>query len=287
MDCKKALTEAEGDLETAIDWLRKSGLAAAAKKAGRVAAEGLVAVNSVSQSGAVIEINAETDFVARNSDFQDFVSKVGAIALEKDGELSAILEAEFSNKIPVSDALKNLIATIGENINFRRAEGLSVKNGIVGSYVHNAISSGMGRIAVLVALKSEGDEEVLSNLGKQLAMHVAAAAPRWISIEDVEETELERERAILTEQARESGKPDEIIGKMVDGRLRKYFEETVFLEQTFVIDGETKISKVLEEAEKEAGAPISLEGFVRYVLGEGVEKEEDDFVAEVNAAAKG
>ncbi|MBD20782.1 MAG: elongation factor Ts [Rhodospirillaceae bacterium] len=287
MDCKKALTEAEGDLETAIDWLRKSGLAAAAKKAGRVAAEGLVAVNSVSQSGAVIEINAETDFVARNSDFQDFVSRVGAIALEKEGELSAILEAEFSNKIPVSDALKNLIATIGENINFRRAEGLSVKNGIVSSYVHNAISSGMGRIAVLVALKSEGDEEVLSNLGKQLAMHVAAAAPRWISIEDVEETELERERAILTEQARESGKPEEIIGKMVDGRLRKYFEETVFLEQTFVIDGETKISKVLEEAEKEAGATISLEGFVRYVLGEGVEKEEDDFVAEVNAAAKG
>ena len=287
MDCKKALTEAEGDLETAIDWLRKSGMAAAAKKAGRVAAEGLVAVNSVSQSGAVIEINAETDFVARNSDFQDFVSKVGAIALEKDGELSAILEAEFSNKIPVSDALKNLIATIGENINFRRAEGLSVKNGIVGSYVHNAISSGMGRIAVLVALKSEGDEEVLSNLGKQLAMHVAAAAPRWISIEDVEETELERERAILTEKARESGKPDEIIGNIGDGRLRKYFEETVFLEQTFVIDGETKISKVLEEAEKEAGAPISLEGFVRYVLGEGVEKEEDDFVAEVNAAAKG
>ena len=287
MDCKKALTEAEGDLETAIDWLRKSGLAAAAKKAGRVAAEGLVAVNSVSQSGAVIEINAETDFVARNSDFQDFVSRVGAIALEKEGELSAILEAEFSNKIPVSDALKNLIATIGENINFRRAEGLSVNNGIVSSYVHNAISSGMGRIAVLVALKSEGDEEVLSNLGKQLAMHVAAAAPRWISIEDVEETELERERAILTEQARESGKPEEIIGKMVDGRLRKYFEETVFLEQTFVIDGETKISKVLEEAEKEAGATISLEGFVRYVLGEGVEKEEDDFVAEVNAAAKG
>ncbi|MBS41229.1 MAG: elongation factor Ts [Rhodospirillales bacterium] len=287
MDCKKALTEAEGDLETAIDWLRKSGLAAAAKKAGRVAAEGLVAVNSVSQSGAVIEINAETDFVARNSDFQDFVSRVGAISLEKEGHLSAILNAEFSNKISVSDALKNLIATIGENINFRRAEGLSVKNGIVSSYVHNAISAGMGRIAVLVALESEGDEEVLSNLGKQLAMHVAAAAPRWISIEDVEETELERERAILTEQARESGKPEEIIGKMVDGRLRKYFEETVFLEQTFVIDGETKISKVLEGAEKEAGATISLEGFVRYVLGEGVEKEEDDFVAEVNAAAKG
>ncbi len=287
MDCKKALTEAEGDLETAIDWLRKSGLAAAAKKAGRVAAEGLVAVNSVSQSGAVIEINAETDFVARNSDFQDFVSRVGAISLEKEGHLSAILNAEFSNKISVSDALKNLIATIGENINFRRAEGLSVKNGIVSSYVHNAISAGMGRIAVLVALESEGDEEVLSNLGKQLAMHVAAAAPRWVSIEDVEETELERERAVLTEQARESGKPEEIIGKIVDGRLRKYFEETVFLEQTFVIDGETKISKVLEEAVKKAGADISLQGFVRYVLGEGVEKEEDDFVAEVNAAAKG
>ena len=287
MDCKKALTEAEGDLETAIDWLRKSGLAAAAKKAGRVAAEGLVAVNSVSQSGAVIEINAETDFVARNSDFQTFVSRVGAIALEKEGDLSAILDSEFSNKILVSDALKNLIATIGENINFRRAEGLSVKNGIVSSYVHNAISSGMGRIAVLVALESEGDEEVLSNLGKQLAMHVAAAAPRWISIEDVEETELERERAVLTEQAKESGKPEEFIGKIVDGRLRKYFEETVFLEQTFVIDGETKISKVLEEAAKDAGAAISLAGFVRYVLGEGVEKEEDDFVAEVNAAAKG
>tara|TARA_Y100001934_G_scaffold269286_1_gene352552 strand:- start:9501 stop:10424 length:924 start_codon:yes stop_codon:yes gene_type:complete len=287
MDCKKALTEAEGDLETAIDWLRKSGLAAAAKKAGRVAAEGLVAVNSVSQSGAVIEINAETDFVARNSDFQGFVSRVGAIALEKEGDLSAILDSEFSNKILVSDALKNLIATIGENINFRRAEGLSVKNGIVSSYVHNAISSGMGRIAVLVALESEGDEEVLSNLGKQLAMHVAAAAPRWISIEDVEETELERERAVLTEQAKESGKPEEFIGKIVDGRLRKYFEETVFLEQTFVIDGEIKISKVLEEAAKDAGAAISLAGFVRYVLGEGVEKEEDDFVAEVNAAAKG
>jgi len=286
MDCKKALSESGGDLESAVDWLRKSGLAAAAKKSGRVAAEGLVSVCTSDNAGAVIEVNSETDFVARNGEFQSFVSTVTKIALDKEGEIEAVLGSDFGKGNTVQNALNNLIATIGENINLRRANTLSVKKGVVSSYIHNASAPGLGRIAVLIALESDGEEAVLKDLGKQLAMHVAAAAPRWMSVDEVAEDELERERKILTDQAKSSGKPEEIIAKMVEGRLRKFYEETVLFEQTSMIDGETKISNLLEKAEKDSGAKVILKGFVHYVLGEGVEKVEDDFVAEVAAVAQ-
>ncbi len=287
MDCKKALSETDGDIEAAVDWLRKSGLAAAAKKASRVAAEGLVAVSASGSAGAAIEVNAETDFVSRNAEFQTFVSTVSGIALDKGEDTDAILNADFGNGSTVQETLTNLIATIGENMNLRRAQSLSVSSGVVSSYVHNATAPGLGRIAVLVALESTGDVAVLDGVGKQLAMHVAAASPRWATVDEVDAAELERERTILTDQAKDSGKPDEIIAKMVEGRLRKFYEETVLLEQVSVIDGESKISKTLEQAGKDAGAPVALKGFVRYVLGEGVEKEENDFAAEVAAAVQG
>jgi elongation factor Ts len=287
MDCKKALSETDGDIEAAVDWLRKSGLAAAAKKASRVAAEGLVAVSASGSTGAAIEVNAETDFVSRNAEFQTFVSTVSGIALDKGEDTDAILNADFGNGSTVQETLTSLIATIGENMNLRRAQSLSVSSGVVSSYVHNATAPGLGRIAVLVALESTGDVAVLEGVGKQLAMHVAAASPRWATVDEVDAAELERERTILTDQAKDSGKPDEIIAKMVEGRLRKFYEETVLLEQVSVIDGESKISKTLEQAGKDAGAPVALKGFVRYVLGEGVEKEENDFAAEVAAAVQG
>lgn len=286
MDCKKALSESGGDLESAVDWLRKSGLAAAAKKSGRVAAEGLVSACTTQNAGAVIEINSETDFVARNEEFQSFVSKVTEIALDKEGNIEVILDSEFCEGVTVQNALNNLIATIGENINLRRSESLTVKNGVVSSYIHNASAPGLGRIAVLIALESEGEEAVLKDVGKQLAMHVAAAAPRWMSIDEVEVDELERERKILTDQAKDSGKPEEIIAKMVEGRLRKFYEETVLFEQTSMIDGESKITSLLEQAEKDSGAQVILKGFAHYVLGEGVAKVEDDFAAEVAAAVQ-
>ena len=287
MDCKKALSETDGNVEAAVDWLRKSGLAAAAKKASRVAAEGLVAVNASGNAGAAIEVNAETDFVSRNSEFQSFVSTVAGIALDKGEDTDAILNADFGNSSTVQDTLTSLISTIGENMNLRRAQSLSVSSGVVSSYVHNATAPGLGRIAVLVALESKGDVAVLEGVGKQLAMHVAAASPRWATVDEVDQAELERERTILTDQAKDSGKPEEIIAKMVEGRLRKFYEETVLLEQVSVIDGESKISKTLEQAGQDAGAPVTLKGFVRYVLGEGVEKEESDFAAEVAAAVQG
>jgi elongation factor Ts len=287
MDCKKALSETDGNVEAAVDWLRKSGLAAAAKKASRVAAEGLVAVNASGNAGAAIEVNAETDFVSRNSEFQSFVSTVAGIALDKGEDTGAILNADFGNGSTVQDTLTSLISTIGENMNLRRAQSLSVSSGVVSSYVHNATAPGLGRIAVLVALESTGDVAVLEGVGKQLAMHVAAASPRWATVDEVDQAQLERERTILTDQAKDSGKPEEIIAKMVEGRLRKFYEETVLLEQVSVIDGESKISKTLEQAGQDAGAPVKLKGFVRYVLGEGVEKEESDFAAEVAAAVQG
>lgn len=286
MDCKKALSESGGDLESAVDWLRKSGLAAAAKKSGRVAAEGLVSVCTAKNVGAVIEVNAETDFVARNEEFQSFVSTVTEISLDKEGKIDEILDSEFGEGITVENALNNLIATIGENINLRRSKSLSVEKGVVSSYIHNASAPGLGRIGVLVALESDGEEGLLKDVGKQLAMHVAAAAPRWMSVDEVAEDELKRERKILTDQAKNSGKPDEIIAKMVEGRLRKFYQETVLLEQISMIDGESKISSLLKQAEQNSGAEIILKGFVHYVLGEGVEKVEDNFAAEVAAAVK-
>ena len=284
MDCKKALSENDGDMESAIDWLRKKGLSAAAKKAGRVAADGLVAVKTAGNVGAVVELNAETDFVARNEQFQEFVLKLADIALEKGTSIDDMNAADMDGET-VADRLTNMIATIGENMHLRRVARLSVDGGIIASYMHGALVAGAGKIGVLVALKSDGDKEKLEQLGKQIAMHIAAARPEALTIDTVDADALERERAVLKEQALASGKPEEIIEKMMEGRLRKYYEQVVLLEQTYVIDGETKISKVLENAEKEIGASIELVDYVRFELGEGVEKEEDDFAAEVAAMA--
>ena len=282
MDCKKALTEAGGDLEAAVDWLRKKGLSAAAKKAGRVAAEGLVAVISAGNKAAMVEVNAETDFVARNEAFQSFALQAAKVALETGADLEQIKTKPYpATGRNVEEELTQLIATIGEHMNIRRLKQLNVSQGVVASYVHNALAPNLGKIGVLVALESTADAAKLLELGKQLAMHVAAARPDALSIADVDARALDRERDILSEQARASGKPEEIIAKMVEGRLRKYYEEVVLLEQVYVVDGESKIAKVIENASKTLGAPVKLTGFARYQLGEGIEKTQDDFAAEV------
>ncbi len=285
MDCKKALSETGGDLEAAVDWLRKKGLAAAAKKAGRVAAEGLVAVKATGTRGSVVEVNSETDFVARNQDFQAFASKVAGIAVETGSDLAKLKAAPYGDGRTVEEQLTHMIATIGENMNLRRVHVLSVKSGVVASYVHNAIVPGMGKIGVLVALESTADAGKLTELGKQIAMHVAATSPVSVSRNEVDPSLLDRERNILADQARASGKAENIIEKMVEGRLRKFYEESCLLEQTFVIDGENSVGKVLEAFAKSAGAPVTIAGFVRLALGEGIEREEQDFAAEVAAVA--
>lgn len=282
MDCKKALQENDGDLEAAVDWLRKKGLSAAAKKSGRVAADGLVAVATSGETAAVVELNAETDFVARNEQFQDMVAKLADLALEHGDDVESLKKAELDGK-SVEDSLTNLIATIGENMMLRRCARLSVDNGVVATYTHNALAPNRGKIGVLVALESEGDKAKLEELGRQLAMHVAAARPEALDIESVDTAALDRERDVIAEQARASGKPEEIIEKMVEGRLRKYYEQVVLLEQTYVIDGESKVKQVLENAAKDVGADVKLAGYVRFELGEGVEKKDDDFAAEVAA----
>ncbi|MEC9266292.1 MAG: translation elongation factor Ts [Pseudomonadota bacterium] len=287
MDCKKALAETDGDMEAAVDWLRKKGLAAAAKKSGRVASDGLVAVVTEGTSGAAVEINAETDFVARNESFQTFVSEVAKIALAHGGDAAQTQAAAYPGTgRTVEEQLTHNIATIGENMSFRRSVALTVENGIVAGYVHSATAPGLGKIGVLVALESTGDTAKLEALGKQIAMHVAAARPEALKVEDVDSSNLERERAVLVEQAKASGKPDNIIEKMVEGRIRKYYEEVVLLEQVYVIDGETRVKKIVEDAAKDVGAPVTLAGFVRYELGEGIAKKEEDFAAEVAAAMK-
>lgn len=286
MDCKKALAETNGDLEGAVDWLRKKGLAAAAKKSGRVAAEGLVAVATAGTAGAVVEVNAETDFVARNEKFQAFAGKAAEVALTTGADVEALKGAAYPGAgHTVQDELTSLIATIGENMNLRRAAKLSVPAGVITSYIHTAIAPGLGKIGVLVALESTGDAAKLTELGKQIAMHVAAARPEALDIADVDVSALEREKNVLADQARASGKPESIIEKMVEGRLRKYYEEVCLLEQTYVIDGESKIRKVVEAAAKDVGAPVKLTGFIRFALGEGIEKAQSDFAAEVAAAA--
>ncbi|PWC59863.1 elongation factor Ts [Azospirillum sp. TSH7] len=288
MDCKKALNETQGDLEGAVDWLRKKGLAAAAKKSGRVAAEGLVAVATAGTKGAVVEVNAETDFVARNDKFQAFAANAAELALTSAGDVEALKAATYpGTSHTAQDELTSLIATVGENMNLRRAVTLSVSAGVVVSYVHSAIAPGLGKIGVLVALESTGDTAKLADLGKQIAMHIAAARPDALDIADVDSSSLERERNVLAEQARASGKPENIIEKMVEGRVRKYYEEVCLLEQTYVIDGETKVRKVVENAAKDIGAPVKVTAFTRFALGEGIEKAQSDFAAEVAAAAGG
>ncbi len=286
MDCKKALAENKGDIEEASDWLRKKGLSAAAKKSGRIAAEGLVGVAAKGVRGAVVEVNAETDFVARNDKFQEFVKATTEIALQANGDVEALKSAKMASGKSVSDELTDLVATIGENMNLRRSTTLSVGSGVVSSYMHNALTPGLGRIGVLVALESTAPVAKLQELAHKLSLHVAAANPIALSTADVPAATVERERNILTEQAQASGRPPEVIAKMVEGRLRKFYEESVFLEQVFVVDGETKVAKVVEQAAKEAGAPIKVAGFVRYALGEGIEKKQEDFAAEVAAQIK-
>ena len=282
MDCKKALTETSGDLESSVDWLRKKGLSAAAKKAGRVAAEGLVAVIADGTSGAVVEVNAETDFVARNDRFQAFVETVARQALANDGDIAKVAAAAYPGTgRDVQGELTNLIATIGENMSLRRARKLAVPNGVVSTYVHTAVAPSLGKIGVLVALESTGDKAKLAAFGKQLAMHVAAANPQSVSTADLDPAAIERERKVQIDLAGQSGKSPDIVSKMVEGRLRKFYQDVVLLEQTWVIDGETKVAKAIEAAGKDAGAPIKVAGFARFQLGEGIEKKQDDFAAEV------
>jgi elongation factor Ts len=275
MDCKKALAENGGNLEQAVDWLRKKGLAAAAKKAGRVAAEGLVAVVSGDNKGVLVEVNSETDFVARNDQFQSFVSAVAQQAINV-ADIEALKNAKLADGQTVAEKLTHLVATIGENMNLRRMASVSVKDGVVATYMHNATVPNMGKIGVLVGLESTGDKAKLAALGKQIAMHVAAANPSALDIKSVSQAELDRERSVLSEQARASGKPEEIIAKMVEGRLRKYYEDVVLLEQLYVIDGESRVKQVIEKAAKEIGAPIAITGFARMALGEGIAKEQAD-----------
>ena len=283
MDCKKALVETAGDLERAVDWLRKKGLAAAAKKAGRVAAEGLIGVVAHGAVGAMVEVNSETDFVARNETFQEFVRRTAEIAAKTNGDIETLKSSAYPGGGTVVEKLANLVATIGENLNLRRTARLGVDAGVVASYVHSATSPGLGKIGVLVAIESAGDTQKLQALGKQLAMHVAAASPQALAIADVDPAALEREKGVLREQTAASGRPAQVIEKMLEGRLRKYYEDVVLLEQIFVVDGESKIAQVVERAAKEVGAPVKLAGFRRFALGEGIERKESDFAAEVAA----
>jgi elongation factor Ts len=288
MDCKAALTENDGDMEASIDWLRTKGIAKADKKASRVAAEGLVGVVSSGAAAALVEVNSETDFVARNDDFQEMVRTVANVASETDGDFDKLSEAAYpgSDK-SVSEFIKEMVGTIGENMSLRRSAALGVKKGIVASYVHNAIADGLGKIGVLVALESDGDAAKLEEIGKQIAMHVAATSPLSLSKDELDAAVVEKERAVLVEQARESGKPDNIIEKMVDGRMHKFYQEVVLLSQSFVINPDLTVEKALKEAEEAVGAPIKLAAFERFALGEGIEKKEEDFAAEVAAAAGG
>ncbi|MCA1748630.1 MAG: translation elongation factor Ts [Parasphingopyxis sp.] len=287
MDSKKALEENDGDMEAAVDWLRTKGLAAAAKKAGRTAAEGLVGVAVRGTEGAAVEVNSETDFVAKNDKFQDFVAKVTAIALDTKGDVEALKAADYPGGGTVEEKLTDNIATIGENQGLRRVARIGVGSGAVVSYVHNAAAPDLGKIGVLVALESEAGDDVLQPLGKQLAMHIAAAAPLALTGEDLDAETIERERAIAREKAAESGKPDNIIAKMVDGAIAKYRKENALMSQVFVIDNKTKIEDVVAQAAKEAGTAITLKDFIRFQLGEGIEKRQENFADEVAAAVAG
>jgi elongation factor Ts len=287
MDCKRALGETGGDIEAAVDWLRMKGLAAAASKAGRVAAEGLVGVATRGFIGAVIEVNSETDFVGRNNEFQSFVRAVSALALDGDGDIASLKEAPYPGTGRTVEAeLTHLISTIGENLVLRRVKRLSAGQGGVFSYIHNALGPGIGKIGVIVALTSTVSLDELAVLGKQLAMHIAAASPLYLDIVSVPKSALDREREVLRAQAHATGRSEEIIEKMVDGRLRKFYEEVVLLEQIFVVDQKTKISLVVEQAAKAAGAPVRVTGFARFALGEGIDRHRPDFAAEVAAQLK-
>lgn len=281
MECKKALTESNGDLEGAIDYLRKKGLSVAAKKASRVASQGLVGVKSTGKKGAIIELNSETDFVAKNDEFQKMALNMVEAALEN-GDLEAVKAAQLNGK-SIAENLTDLIAKIGENMSLRRTAALSVENGVVASYIHNVAAPNLGKIGVLVALESGADPARLQEVAKQVAMHIAAAAPQALDIDSLDKAAVEHEKSIYSEQARQSGKPENIIEKMIEGRIRKFYEEVVLLEQAYIMDPDKKVKDVIADASKELGAPVELKGYVRFALGEGIEKKQEDFAAEVNA----
>ncbi|MEZ5907404.1 MAG: translation elongation factor Ts [Hyphomicrobiaceae bacterium] len=289
MDCKTALGETNGDMEAAIDWLRKKGLSKAAKKAGRIAAEGLVGVAADKTRAALVEVNSETDFVARNAQFQELVGTAAKMALDTNSDIDALLAAKVPGAgVALADHVSTLIATIGENMTVRRTAALAVEKGVVGSYMHAQAAPGLGKIGVIVALESTGDADKLAEVGRQLAMHIAAASPLAVTADELDKALIERERQVYLEQAKTSGKPQEIIEKMVEGRLRKeFFQQAVLLQQVYVHDGKETVEKSLKAAEKSVGGPIKVKGFFRFALGEGVEKKEEDFAAEVAAAAKG
>lgn len=287
MDCKTALTENDGDMEASVDWLRTKGLASAAKKAGRVAAEGLVGIAMDGTEGALVEINSETDFVARNDQFQEMVSTIAKLGLKAETTEALAALPYGSGELTVDGHLKKMVGSIGENMVLRRCDRVQVSKGVVASYMHNAIAPGLGKIGVLVGLESSGDKDKLAELGRKIAMHVAAANPLALTQDDVDATTVERERAVLIEQAKEAGKPDNIIEKMVEGRLRKFYEEVALLSQIYVVDGESKVGDAIKSAESDVGGEIKITGFTRFALGEGVEKNEGDFAAEVAAAVSG
>ncbi len=288
MDCKKALAETDGDINSAIDWLRAKGLSAAAKKSNRTTAEGLVSFYIEKNKASIIEVNAETDFVSRNDMFQEFVKKVAKLSIITRGNLEGLLEQKISdNNNSVSEELTSLISTIGENMNIRRSDFIEVNKGIIASYMHSSVAEGLGKIGVLVSIEGDTSSSLITNFGKKLAMHIAASNPRFINIDNVDKETLDRERQVLTEQALDSGKPKEVIDKMVDGRIKKFFDEIVLLEQLFVLsDDKLKVRQEIANIEKELGSKIVIKNFVRFSLGEGIEREEKDFASEVAEAVK-
>lgn len=286
MDCKSALKETSGDFEAAVDWLRKKGLSQAAKKADRVAAEGLIGISTSGAAGALIEVNAETDFVAKNDQFKKFVKKAADLALKESGDLARLLQRDLAGGVSVQQGLTHLVATIGENLTIRRTVALAVEPGVVASYVHNSVSPELGRIGVLVALRSSADRQKLATLGRQLAMHIAAAAPLALTPEHLPKDVLNRERELQADAARQSGKPESVVAKMIEGRMRKFYEEHVLLRQIYVIDGETPVEKVLEKAARDLGTSVEIDAFVRFQVGEGIEKAESDFADEVRKLTK-
>ncbi|AQX19561.1 translation elongation factor Ts [Bartonella sp. WD16.2] len=287
MDCKTALAETNGDMEAAVDWLRKKGIAKADKKAGRTAAEGLIGAISKGLSAVLVEVNSETDFVARNDAFQEIVRNVAVAALDTQGSVESVSASIYPGSEKTIDAtIKDAIGTIGENMTLRRSVKLSVKDGVVATYIHNSVADGLGKLGVIVAIETSGDKDAAVAFGRQVAMHIAATSPLALTAKDVDVNAIEREKAIFSDQARQSGKPENIIEKMVEGRMRKFYEEVVLLSQAFVMNPDVTVEAALRDAEKSIGAPAAITGFIRFALGDGVEKEETDFAAEVAAAAK-
>jgi len=284
MDCKQALTENDGNIDAAVDWLRKKGLSKAAKKAGRVAAEGLIGALVSGNKGVLVEVNSETDFVARNEQFQGLVKMIAQVALDAGTDVEAIKAAKVGG-VTVETAISDAIATIGENMTLRRAAALSVSNGVVASYIHNAVTDGLGKMGVIVALESTGKADELAALGRQIAMHVAAANPQALDAAGLDPQVVARETDVLADKYRQQGKPDNVIAKIVESGLKTYYKEVTLLEQAFIHDSGKSVAQAVKEAEGKVGAPIKVAGFVRYALGEGIEKEESDFAAEVAAAA--